>query len=347
MMVPSGGTRGSPSSMRHRHGKTLDDADIAAGSETQRPSGIFRRPGGGIVLTHQYSNEFEEFADSFSREVEKHGSSTPSKCTPEGDSITSDRLIVLGIDISHLSRRARFLICAGGVYGFSLIYGFLQELLSVQILNRQLGLFLAMSQFLVYTVWSYIFRTYVESKRLSSLTSLNASTSRTNDEGFYNKRGVVTASLTPSSSYLSLSDADVATDTGSVWSASEHYQSALNIKETARDADSRGIPMHMYFGLSILRAIDLGMTNLSMQYMNYPAKTLMKSSRVVFTMLFGVVIARRMYPLHDYIVVSLMVTGLALFLHADANSSAVFQPIGVVMLVRFFPCRWLSVLGEK
>ena len=38
------------------------------------------------------------------------------------------------------------------------------------------------------------------------------------------------------------------------------------------------VPMDLYVGLSVLRAIDLGMTNLAMQYVNYPAKTLMKST---------------------------------------------------------------------
>jgi hypothetical protein len=36
----------------------------------------------------------------------------------------------------------------------------------------------------------------------------------------------------------------------------------------------------------------------------------------------------------DYLIVVCMVLGLAIFMHADANSSAVFQPAGVIMLVR-------------
>ena len=42
---------------------------------------------------------------------------------------------------------------------------------------------------------------------------------------------------------------------------------------------STTVPLELYIGLSILRAIDLGMTNLAMQYVNYPTKTL--NSRVV------------------------------------------------------------------
>jgi adenosine 3'-phospho 5'-phosphosulfate transporter B3 len=80
------------------------------------------------------------------------------------------------------------------------------------------------------------------------------------------------------------------------------------------------------------------MTNMAMQYINYPAKTLMKSSRIVFTMIFGVVITRKKYRFMDYFVVLCMVAGLAIFMHADATSSAVFQPLGVIMLTVSLIC---------
>lgn len=75
-----------------------------------------------------------------------------------------------------------------------------------------------------------------------------------------------------------------------------------------------------------------------MQYINYPAKTLMKSSRVVFTMLFGVLIQRKVYKTTDYVIVFAMVVGLAMFMHADANSSAVFHHMGVSMLTISLVC---------
>ena len=80
------------------------------------------------------------------------------------------------------------------------------------------------------------------------------------------------------------------------------------------------------------------MTNLAMQYVNYPAKTLMKSTRVLFTMIFGVVITRKRYGVADYGIVGLMVTGLMLFMHADAHSSAVFRPLGILMLTISLLC---------
>merc|ERR1712232_992941 len=95
---------------------------------------------------------------------------------------------------------------------------------------------------------------------------------------------------------------------------------------------SHAIPFRLCLGLSILKALDLGLTNLALQYINYPAKTLIKSSRVVFTMLVGVVISGKKYKRREYFNVLLLVTGLAIFLHADAKTSAVFHPLGVIML---------------
>jgi hypothetical protein len=194
------------------------------------------------------------------------------------EDLVSEPVLVLGVDISHLSRTAQFWLCASGVFFFSLLYGYLQELISVQICSRQLGLFLATVQFVGYTVLAGVLRNFVYAAQ--------------------QKRKL--------------------------------KNSNLNLASSSKGSP---VPWQLYLGLSLLRAIDLGMTNLAMQFINYPAKTLMKSSRVVFTMLFGVLIANKVYKIMDYMIVLCMVTGLVIFMHADANSSAVFKPAGVIMLV--------------
>jgi hypothetical protein len=237
---------------------SMDDADAAAGVRSAPPSA-------GLTVTSVSDLEFYE-------------------------DLISEPVLVLGVDISHLSRNLQFMITASGVFFFSLLYGYLQELLSVTLCSRQLGLFLAMIQFIGYTFLSFILRTYVYEKHTK--------------KRLHSKQ----------------SDA-----------------SSLNSVDFGMDKPSRStinVPLKLYLGLSLLRAVDLGMTNLAMQYINYPAKTLMKSSRIVFTMLFGVCITRKSYKLVDYLIVLCIVAGLAIFMHADANSSAVFQPLGVIMLVR-------------
>lgn len=196
-------------------------------------------------------------------------------------------MLVLGKDISHLSREMQFAVCAVGVFGFSLLYGYLQELISVQICNRKLGLYLATVQFSGYTGLSFILRKYVYKAK-----------------------------------------------------PKKRYKSLIDLKEFNENDDRshHTVPIHYYIGISAVRAVDLAMTNLAMQYINYPAKTLMKSSRIVFTMIFGVFIGKKSYSIMDYIVVGCMVIGLSIFMHADANSSAIFDPIGVIMLTISLLC---------
>ena len=201
------------------------------------------------------------------------------------DDLVSEPVLVLGMDISHMSPKKQFIVTATGVFGFSLLYGYLQELISVQICNRQLGLFLAMMQFTGYTVLSFVLRTYVYEKHQK-----------------------------------------------------KHLKQQEASGKPGASSSVIAVPLAMYLGLSMLRALDLGMTNLAMQYINYPAKTLMKSSRVVFTMIFGVLITRKKYLFMDYFVVLCMMAGLVIFMHADATSSAVFQPAGVVMLTVSLMC---------
>lgn len=55
-------------------------------------------------------------------------------------------------------------------------------------------------------------------------------------------------------------------------------------------------------------------------------------------MLFGVLILRKKYRMMDYLIVLMMVAGLAIFMHADAHTSAVFHTVGIVMLVTSLIC---------
>ena len=231
----------------------IDDADAGAGMVN------FSTPPPSSISLNSLERDIEFFED-----------------------LVSEPVLVLGVDISHLSRSAQFYLCATGVFFFSLLYGYLQELISVQICSRQLGLFLATVQFVGYTALASVLQRFVyAAQHRRKLKSKNSN---------------------------------------------------LNLASSLK-----AIPVswQLYLGLSLLRAVDLGMTNLAMQYINYPAKTLMKSSRIVFTMIFGVLIAKKVYKVMDYLIVVCMVLGLAIFMHADANSSAVFQPAGVIMLVSY------------
>jgi len=278
---------------------TADDADIAAGAVdllSLQPASN----GGGYSMTNLEQRELQHRHEQqqppvhpkdmspsqrqkFMSTIESAPSSvasTFSTTAPNAgdldffEDLVSEPVLVLGMDISHLSRSIQFVICASGVFFFSLLYGYLQELISVQLCDRKLGMFLAQVQFSGYTLLAYLLRSFVYEKE----------------------------------------------------------------KKQRKENRNLPVPLMLYLGLSLLRAVDLSMTNLAMQYINYPAKTLMKSSRVVFTMLFGVLIARKKYKPVDYAIVLAMVAGLAIFMHADANSSAVFHYMGVIMLTISLVC---------
>jgi len=232
-----------------------------------------------------------------------------------------EQILVLGVDIAHLPRKKQFIYCAGGVFFFSLLYGFLQELISVTLCCRQLGLFLAVAQFSGYTFWSYLLREYVNKKQAR------------------HRRMRMNGGDGGSVGGIDMDGGGRGESTATKWwrNVSRDGKSGTG-KKGPQGKGTIPVPIATYLGLSILRAIDLGATNLAMQYVNYPCKTLMKSARVVFTMLFGVIIAKRRYQLGDYGVVMLMVAGLSIFMHADANSSAIFQPFGIMLLVLSLSC---------
>jgi UAA transporter family len=87
-----------------------------------------------------------------------------------------------------------------------------------------------------------------------------------------------------------------------------------------------------YVWLVVLKTAAQGLTNLSMTQINYPAKVLFKSANPVITMFIGLVWFRRGYPIRDYVVVALLVTGLYVFLNGDATVSPQGTGTGVMLV---------------
>jgi hypothetical protein len=93
------------------------------------------------------------------------------------------------------------------------------------------------------------------------------------------------------------------------------------------------IPLYMYIILGFLQVIMQGFTNLSMKYLNYPAKTMFKSSRVIMTMLVGVCVMGKRYTMVDYTVGICILVGLSVFVVADAGTSPEFSFRGLVLIL--------------
>ncbi|CAM9147621.1 unnamed protein product, partial [Hapterophycus canaliculatus] len=100
------------------------------------------------------------------------------------------------------------------------------------------------------------------------------------------------------------------------------YAACAALRRGIHRETGRKIPLRTYFGLGFLQAVMQGLTNVSMMYLNYPAKVLFKSSRMVPIMCFGVVWQGRKYSMRDCLVVCFIVVGLATFMNAETRSSA-------------------------
>lgn len=96
---------------------------------------------------------------------------------------------------------------------------------------------------------------------------------------------------------------------------------------------NRKIPTKFFILLACLQVMMQGFSNFSMHYLNYPAKTLFKSSRVTVTMLFGKFCMGRRYSRNDNVVALFIIVGLVLFVYSDANTSPHFDHLGVFYIL--------------
>jgi len=270
------------------------------------------------------------------------------------ESTVNDPLIVLGVNLSPFRSEMQFYICAMGLFSFTIVYGYLQELLSVTIMGRSYTLFLTMCQFAGYSFWSTLLfilnkyrntqimekgtRTDCDEDSKSGETTVIRCIEEGEGHGPHERK---TRDRNDIEDIITLSTAKKADEIENVES-SRSTKNEISVKE--HDWKDKEIPIQngpsigIYVLLSILRAIDIAFTNGSMRFLNYPAKTLMKSTKVAFTMGMGLIIGKKKYKMIDYVMVTMLVFGLSLFLHADHRSNAIFHPIGVIMLTLSLIC---------
>jgi hypothetical protein len=148
------------------------------------------------------------------------------------EDMITEPVLVLGIDISHLTKSTQFLVCASGLFFFSLLYGYLQELLSVQLCSRKLGLFLAMTQFTGYTILAYVMRNFVyKQQQHYKQKFLDQHLQLQNSSSFNGFNSAINNGSNMSSGY----------------------------EKGSKMFDAKHVPLALYLGLSFLRAIDLAM----------------------------------------------------------------------------------------
>jgi len=325
---------------------TTASSDINnSNSDTRRIETAIQSPSQSQSQLHHRKKQTNRVQVQIPTNTNLHGHHPSSVSTNPNAQPQLQPLIIFGIDLSHRTLNVQFFTCASGVFLFTIIYGYLQELISVHITGRQYTLFLSTCQFAGYAFWSILLTTLHPKEKPIHATE-QQSLQEKEKEAVESWRLIVlvpTGSMSPQNYFSSrLSDTDTDSESLSLQSIQEEEEyytppsspTTTTTTPTPTSTPTTAKPWKLYIILSLLRAIDVGMTNGAMRFLNYPMKTLIKSSRAAFTMMGGMLIGRKRYPKEDYWMVGMLVLGLGFFIHADLFSNdAVFHPIGLAMLV--------------
>jgi len=100
-----------------------------------------------------------------------------------------------------------------------------------------------------------------------------------------------------------------------------------------RGQTQREVPLLYHLFMSACTTTSVGLTYLSMRWLDYPTKTLFKSSRMLLTMAAGAILFRRAYTPLQWLSAAMILCGLALFTCGDAIVSSNFDAFGVMLIV--------------
>lgn len=91
-------------------------------------------------------------------------------------------------------------------------------------------------------------------------------------------------------------------------------------------------PFHEYCVLAWLTVGTMGLSTVSLGYLNFPTQVIFKSCKLIPVMLGGIIILGKKYKMSEYCSVLLMSVGLVLFSLADQTVSPEFNPKGIILI---------------
>jgi len=94
----------------------------------------------------------------------------------------------------------------------------------------------------------------------------------------------------------------------------------------------RKAPMQHYLALSILIAASSLLSNIALEYINYPVRVIFRSSKVIPTMLVGVLWMKARHRISEYLSAFMLSVGLILFAFADRSVSPQFSFFGIFLV---------------
>jgi len=111
------------------------------------------------------------------------------------------------------------------------------------------------------------------------------------------------------------------------------FYSVFGIVETSFKKDkTRKIPLKTYSFLAFLTVATMGLSNTSLNYLNYPTQVIFKCCKLIPVMIGGILIQGKTYRLIDFLACVCMSVGLILFTLADSTVQPEFNHTGVVLI---------------
>lgn len=103
--------------------------------------------------------------------------------------------------------------------------------------------------------------------------------------------------------------------------------------ETSFKADkTRKIPLKTYSILAFLTVATMGLSNTSLNYLNYPTQVIFKCCKLIPVMIGGIIIQGKTYKPIDFVACISMSVGLILFTLADSTVQPEFNHTGVILI---------------
>ena len=98
-------------------------------------------------------------------------------------------------------------------------------------------------------------------------------------------------------------------------------------KETERKA-----PLSAYPLLTLCLLTSSGLSNMSLNYINFPTKVVFRSCKLVPTMIIASIVNKRVFSSLEYVLAFAVCLGMILFAAADWQLTPTFHPIGLVLV---------------
>jgi solute carrier family 35 (adenosine 3'-phospho 5'-phosphosulfate transporter), member B3 len=91
-------------------------------------------------------------------------------------------------------------------------------------------------------------------------------------------------------------------------------------------------PISSYPLLTLCLMASSALSNISLNYINFPTKVVFRSSKLIPTMIIASIIHRQVFTILEYLCAVAACTGLVMFAAADWDLSPSFHPIGILLI---------------